>query len=232
MSIKSDVQKASPGEYVILFDLDATALGGGIHYFTQSCYEAAPVVFRNITYTPIDIEAEGFETTAKGTLPRPKLRISNVTKALLAAVVSWDDLRCAELTRWRTFRHYLPLGSPLDCFPPDVFRIERKTAQNKRYIEWELASLMDFTGRKLPRGQMLRDYCDHAYRRWTGAEFDYAKASCPYSGESCFDALGQATTPDLDRCGKRLSDCKLRFTGKTPLPTRAFPGLGRTSAAA
>ncbi|MGQ7245512.1 hypothetical protein ACUN9V_18890, partial [Salinicola sp. V024] len=49
-----------------------------------------------------------------------------------------------------------------------------------------------------------------------------------YTGSACFDQQGDAVDDESkDVCGKRLSDCRVRFGANNPLPTRAMPGLAR-----
>ena len=88
---------------------------------------------------------------------------------------------------------------------------------------------MDQEGRKLPGRQVLKDACTHIYRFPDGmGDFDYTNATCPYVGTDYFEATGASTNdPALDKCGKKLSDCRLRFGQHGVLPTRAFPGVAR-----
>jgi len=315
--LSSDQQKLDVGQYIVLFALDARMLGDTVYYFTQGVYTTGVVRWRSLSggivdYTPIDIKAEGFEVTGQGTLPRPKLSISNVSKTLLGAANTYDGLLGAHLYRYRTLKKYL-VGEPKEDlnahWPVDIYEVERKTTQNKFMIEWELKALLDNQGRKIPKRQVIRDTCEHRYRIYRGSGFVYTKATCPYADEyspeknitgillanPCrvsvsshgyktgnmiylsetiggttqlrgwfgkityntehtffldgvdatgftpwtsggtamlnppfFDDLGRVTTdPSKDKCGKRLSDCKLRFPGNLPLPTRAFPGVAK-----
>ena len=230
MSIANDSQKLDLGELIVLFYLDTTALGGPILYFTQSCYSATEVVWNGNTYVPIDIEADGFEVTGQGTLPRPKIKVGNASLAIGAAAIQYQDLLGSMVTVTRTLKKYLDgeaSADPTAHWPLDVYSVERKTAHNKFYIEWELVSLMDCEGRKIPGRQILRDACTHIYRYWDGADWDYTEATCPYTDTNYFDANGTACAEALDRCGKRLKDCELRFPSPLPLPTTAFPAVAR-----
>lgn len=230
--LNQTIQQPDVGAYVVLYKLDLTPIdqSAGKLYFTQSCYESSSVRFDGHTYTPIDIVAEGFEVNGRGTLPRPKMRIANVALAMSSAVIAWNDILGAIVTRIRTLRKYLDGESDADpnaFFPPDIYVVERKTAHTKVAIEWELSAILDYEGVKLPRRQILRDYCCWIYRRYIDDAFDYTYADCPYTGTSYYDALGQITTIDKDVCGKRISDCQLRFPGKQILPTASFPGVAR-----
>lgn len=188
------------------------------------------VRFQGQDYQPLPIEAEGFAWTGRGAPPRPRLRVANIGGVLGGLLGPGGDLLGATLTRLRTFRRFLdgePDADPSAHFEPDIWRLERKTRQDAVLVEWELASVLEQEGRRLPGRQMLRDLCSHSYRRWTGSSFDYAAASCPYTGAAAFTEAGVPTWSSGDRCGKRLGDCQLRFGVGAVLPTRAFPGLGR-----
>ena len=234
-AIAEDVQRASLDAIVTMYALDATALGESVvYYFTQSTEGATYVQWQNVTYTPVDIEAEGFDLNAKGPLPRPKLRIGNALRIIAATVLTYDNFQGAKVTRKRTLKKYLddqPGADPTAAFPDEVFFIDRKTAHNKRYIEWELRCLMDLEGTFLPSRQILRT-CSHIYRVYVGSAFVYTAATCPFTTESAYwTALDQVTAaPAEDRCGKRLSSCKLRCTvvnGFAALPFWGFPSVAR-----
>jgi len=234
MSIPATVQAPSVGRLVVLFDLDLAPLGGEVLRFTNNVDAGgATVQWRGHIYVPAEFEADGFEWSGKGALPRPRLRVSNVNRVFSAAIVEFADLLGARVTRWRTFERYLDNGAEPDPdahLQPDIYVVERKLAQNKVFVEFELAAAMDQQGRKLPGRQVLRGYCGHRYRRWDAAEgsFDYQQATCPYAEAAMFDRQGNVTAdPAADACGKRLSDCRLRF-GAAALPTLAFPGVART----
>jgi lambda family phage minor tail protein L len=223
-------QQFQTDDLVILYQLDATALGDTVYRFTSSAHHDGPVVFGGATYAPVPVESQGWEWNGQGPLPRPTITLANVNKLFGAAAIAFDDLRGATLTRIRTFRRFLDNGDDPDgdaFLPLDIYRIERKTSQNKIALTWELASVFDQEGVLLPRRQVLQTACTHRYRVWNGTAFDYTRATCPYAGAALFRRNGQPTTdPALDMCGKRLSNCQQRF-GSQPLPTRAFPGVNR-----
>ena len=257
--IASDVQEFDLGEYVELFELDLTSLGGGItritsHTNVASVGEstgmdlgtedmylgsdrmvmggagsvASPVQFNGNTYTPINCRAMGFEFTSKNQLPRPRFQVSVVGDtgyALRILIRDYDDLIGIPFTRRRTFSQYLG-GTGQPELPQDIYVIERKVTQNNIYIEWELSAFMDYEGKKIPSRLILRDNCTHVYRIYSGGSFDYTDVTCPYTGLGYYDINGNATTIDQDKCGKKITDCKLRFPND-PLPTRQFPGVSR-----
>lgn len=242
-AIARTAQSLTPGDRVNLYILDLAPIGvGQVFYITDSTQKEAdgtyqPLRFGGVEYTPVDIKTSGWELTGQGPFPRPKVSISNALDFLAGLLYQFDDLVGANFSRVRTYRHFLdgaPGADPTAYYPPDIYRIEQKTKQNSTEIEFVLAAAVDQQGLTIPRRKMLRDTCTHTYRiPKPGGGFDYTKATCPYAGAACFDASGKPTTPDKDQCGLLLSDCRLRFRPnggtKQPLPTRAFPGLVRTT---
>ncbi|MDY6958074.1 MAG: phage minor tail protein L [Halobacteriota archaeon] len=228
--IASDVQEFDLGEFIELYELDLSSLGGGTTRITSHTYSASPISFNGNAYTPINCKAEGFEFTSKNQLPRPTFTVSVVGdtgNALRTLIRNYDDLIGIPFTRRRTFSQYLGgIGQPE--LPQDVYSIERKVQQNNLFVKWELSAFMDHEGKKIPARLVLRDNCTHVYRIYSGGSFDYSKATCPYTGANYYDINGDVVTdPADDKCGKKLTDCKLRFPSD-PLPTRQFPGVSRT----
>jgi len=189
------------------------------------------MVYNGNSYIPIAFEAEGFEWNGQGSLPQPRIKVSNVNKILLSAVIGVNDLLGATFTRIRTFRKFLDDGvspDPSAIYPKEIYTITRKAVHNKIYIEFELGASIDQEGVMIPARLCLRNLCTHRYRVWdadTGA-FDYTNATCPYTELASFTKTNVFTsTSSEDKCGKNLDSCRLRF-GNNPLPTRAFPGIG------
>jgi lambda family phage minor tail protein L len=237
-ALASDVQSSEPGEYVVLFDLDCTDIGGITYYFTPNTITDATsevstsVFFNGVEYQPLDVKLEGFEVTSEGTQPRPKISVANVNLTFASLVTSLNDLVGAKLTRRRTFKKYLdgePEADPTAQFPVDIYIVDRKVGHNKYMIQWELTSFLDLTGQYIPRRQILRDTCTHRYRIYSGGSFVYTGVTCPYTGTDYFDEDGEIVVdPEDDKCGRRISDCQLRYPLDTDeLPTRAFPGVAR-----
>lgn len=207
--------------------------------FSPDCLEdGSPVVFGGYTYTLFPIEADGFERGSEGTLPTPTLRVSNVLGGVSSIVQEYNDLVGATVRRIRTFRKFLddqPTADSDSYFPIDEYIVNRKTSQNKVFVEWELRSVLDLEGKYIPKRVCLRNICTHRYRLWRvndglpmGGQFDYSCAECPYTGDTFFMKDGSPTNlPSEDSCGKRLSDCKKRFGDTAELPFGGFPGMAR-----
>jgi lambda family phage minor tail protein L len=169
----------------------------------------------------------GFEFSAGGQLPRPQMVVSNVTGAITALVLAYNDLLGAKVTRKRTMTKYLdavnfiggvnPNADPDAEFNDDIFFIERKTTENNQAVSFELSASFDVQGVKLPRRQIIQNICPWKYR---GAE-------CGYTGTNYFDSNDNSVaSSSLDVCGKRLSSCELRFGTNLELPFGGFPAAG------
>ena len=162
MTLESRIQKFDPGELVTMFVIDLSALGGDIFRITPGPLDGEVVQFDGNSYLPVPIDATGFSTSTKGSLPRPSLRISTLASLVNAAVVEFDDLLGATVYRIRTFAEFLDNGTnpdPSATFPIDVYRVERKSNQNKVFIEWELRSGQDINPEVIKRSiSMLKSH--------------------------------------------------------------------------
>lgn len=244
--INAEIQKLSMDAVVVLFEIDATEVGGEIYRFTPSPFvpdpdapAPQPVQWRGEMWGPVPMETSGWEVSGKGTLPAPVLKVSNVGLTFSGLAIRYGDFLGCPVIRHRTFARYLdgmPDADPEVEFDPDVFQIAQKTGQNKLFVEWKLGPAIDVQGRLLPGRSVLQGYCPLRYRRWdaTAGEFDYSRATCPFTGDTnggaMFDEHGSPVMdPALDRCAKRINiGCKLRFPTQA-LPFGGFPGVGRFS---
>jgi lambda family phage minor tail protein L len=230
-TLASDVQKPTTSGLVELYEIDTAIYGGSIYRLTPSTQDGATVYFNSLQYFPAPIKGIGFEVSGNEKSPRPTLQMAP-TDLIRAAVATYNNLIGAKVTRIRTLEKYLDgqvTADPTAKFPLNVNRISRVIGRTKTLIEWELSSYIDIETVMLPRRQVLRDACLAEYRYYdsdTGT-FDYTSATCPYEGTSYFTAAGAVTTdPAADQCGRKLSDCKLRFPDLI-LYTWAFPGVSR-----
>ncbi len=228
MTLARDIQTLEPGSVVDLFEIDLTGLGGSILYFHPGRNGLlSSVVWNGHEYIAFPILAEGFEASGNGKMPRPTVRVANVTGLISAALRDFDDLIGCKVTRRRTLAKYLdavnfPGGvnasaDPTQEFPPEVWFVDRKSSESKMVVEFELAASWDVQGVLLPRRQAIANTCNWRYR----------SADCGYTGGAVANGNDVATA-DLaqDQCGKRLASCKLRFGEFAVLPFGAFPAVG------
>lgn len=236
----SELQKIAPSSIIELFELQLiTALHGSstIYRFHAGSNMASngELVWNSNSYQRFPIEVEGFEYTGTGSLPRPKIKVSNIlgtVTTILATVnstTSGNDLTGATLTRIRTMARYIdganftggtnPYGTPDPSaeFPREIYKVARKSAENRQIVEFELAAAFDLVGVRAPKRQCIANICQWVYR----------SAECSYAGTNYFDANDAAVASAAsDVCGKRLTSCKLRFGATAELPYGSFPGIG------
>lgn len=192
--ITSEASLLSPSSLVVLFEIDIEqiALDQGIsveqnakifRFHNNVKLINTSIKFKGNSYIVAPINAEGFEITSKGTLPTPKLSLTvgeegipimNIFKSNLSKL---GDFVGAKVTRIRTFAKYLdienwpqgdiPEGFSPDSkaeFPRDIYYIERKSSENKFGIEFELGSILDVEGVKLPGRLVFANRCAWQYR--------------------------------------------------------------------
>lgn len=232
-----EAQKLAPSALIELYTLDTTMLTniygtpgtGDVLTFCSGNLGEQPVRFAGVAYQPMPIEASGFEWNGQGKLPRPKLKIANLSGLAGGLAYQFNDLLGAELTRLRTFEDFLdgkPDADSTAAFEIDSFRVDRKSSQTKAYVEFELAAAFDQQGVRLPKRQVLRDACSYTYRVFFNGAF--RPGTCPYTGNGRFDEFDAAVpTQAEDKCSHRLSGCLARYGRGTPLPFGGFPGVAQ-----
>jgi lambda family phage minor tail protein L len=218
----SDLQSIAPSAIIELFQLELNATQHGVnetYYFhagTDATGSNGDIVWDGQAYLAFPIEATEFEYTGTGSLPRPKLRVSNIYGTITGIILTLPNgLEGAKVTRIRTLARYIdgvnfpggtnPLGTPDPTaeFPREIYYIDRKASENRDLIEFSLAAAFDLVGVRAPKRQCVGNVCQWTYR---GPE-------CGYAGNAFFNfndvpvgAIGQ------DVCGKRLRSCELRFS--------------------
>jgi len=245
--LTSALQGIAPGALIELFQLELNVAQHGVaetYYFHAGTNESGygSVVWDGDSYMALPIEVEGFEYSGQGTLPRPKMRISNLMGTITALILTLPEgLEGAKLTRIRTLGRFLDavnfssgsyvLGDywvvgyasgtsatadPYAEFPREIYFVDRKSAENRDVIEFELASAFDMAGVRAPKRQCI-----------TRCQWVYRSAECSYTGTNYFNvsdvAVGNASE---DVCGKRVDSCKARFGQNAELPHGGFVGIG------
>lgn len=227
-AIASEIQKLSPSAVIELFEIDATNLGAGVLRFHAGTNELRQnVVWQGQEYIRFPVQVTGFEMSGQGTLPRPRMKVSNVLSAITALLLQYEDLVGAKITRKRTLARYLDAvnfdggvndtADPDAAYPDDVYFIDRKSTETKDLVEFELASSLDLAGVRIPRRQVVANLCVWEYR---GGE-------CGYTDTRRY-TIDDVETSDAnqDRCGKRVTSCKKRFGEGGALPYGGFPSAG------
>ena len=176
--IITDLQKINPSAIIELFTIttDAALHGSAQTYRFHNGTNLnanADIIWAGNQYLKMPIQAEGF-AFQKGQLPRPTLTISNalgtITAILLNVnqVTTGNDLTGATVTRIRTLARYLdainfpggtnPLGTPDPTaeFPQEIYKIDRKSTENREVVQFELAAVFDLAGIRAPKRQCTR----------------------------------------------------------------------------
>ena len=171
---------------------------------TDDIVSAYSIYYNGHTYLPLPIEATGFEFKGDGGLPRPTIRVanlnSNITQLLLGVneVTPGNDLNGAQVTRIRTLSRFLdgsnwengvnPYGNPSTAdaaqMPQEVYYIDRKVAETRDFVEFEMVSSLDLANARAPRRLVMQNLCQWKYR---GKE-------CGYTGTADFTPVGQTVT--------------------------------------
>tara|TARA_Y100001963_G_C6766411_1_gene442527 strand:+ start:562 stop:1455 length:894 start_codon:yes stop_codon:yes gene_type:complete len=232
-SVYEDVSILAPNAIIDLFEMRLNNdLHGSndIYRWHDGCNANinGNITWNSNTYTRQPIKADGFEYTNTGTLPRPNLTIANLdgTMTTLLLLVnnttSGNDLGGAEVRRIRTLKKFLDGESTADPhaqWPTEIWYIDRKSAENREVVIFELASKLDLPGIEIPKRQLIGNIC----------QWEYRSSECSYTGSNFWNVEDQSvSTLAEDRCGKRLDSCKLRFGNNAELPFGSFPTAGRT----
>jgi phage-related protein len=238
----SDLQQVAPSAVIELFQLELNAAQHGAnetYYFHAGVNTNSnnDIVWNSQSYMAFPIEATDFEYTGTGSLPRPKLRVSNIFGTITALILSLPNgLEGAKVTRIRTLARYLDSVN----FPPselllledgDTLLLEDgggigleadnptadPTAEFPReiyYIDRKAGENRDAIEFELAAAFDLvgvrapKRQCVSNVCQWK-----YRGPECGYVGNAYFDfndaAVGLAAQ---DVCGKRLRSCELRFS--------------------
>ena len=177
-AIVSNLQNTNPSAIIELFtlQLDSSLHGATTIYrfhAGSSLKDNGEIVWAGNSYQRFPIKAEGF-AFRKGQLPRPTLTVSNALGTISAILLSvntttaGNDLTGATVTRIRTLARFLdadnfpgdinPYGTPDSTaeFPQEIYKIDRKSAENRDTVQFELASVLDLAGIRAPNRQCTR----------------------------------------------------------------------------
>ena len=166
------------------------------------------ILWQGQPYQPLPIEVDGFEYNGTGQLPRPTVRVSNLLGSISALLLGvneitpGNDLTGAKFIRIRTLSRFLdpknfqsqvnPYGTPAnEEMPREIYYIDRKSAENREVVEFELASVFDLAGVRAPKRQVISNICQWKYR---GAE-------CGYNGTNYLTNM----TTRLAQCQQLIS---------------------------
>lgn len=213
MSFNHQIQQPTVQGFITLYELDARKLGGDVYRFHGHAHVGndGKIIWQGQEFIAIAITAEGLEVRGDGKASTPTLTIHNdiggVPQALRLLCLRFGDFAGARLKVIHTLAEYL--DSPNSQADEQNYRtalwyIEQKTSETNATTTFELSNPVDFEGQKIPVRQ-ITSYCHWAVcGKYRGEE-------CNYISPQRFTNDGKPTdNPELDKCGGRLSDCKLR----------------------
>ena len=175
----SDIQKVNPSAIIELFTLTLdNALHGAttVYRFHAGTNLDAngKIVWAGNEYLRFPVQATGF-AYQRGQVPRPTLSVSNMGTPSISAILltvnqttAGNDLTGAKVVRIRTMARFLdaanfsgatnPFGTPDPTaeFPQEIYYIDRKKAENREVVSWELAAVFDLAGIRSPKRQCTR----------------------------------------------------------------------------
>ena len=180
-AVFSNLQSINPSAIIELFTLQlSTSLHGSNDIFRfhagSSLNANGEIVWDGDSYLRFPIQVSGF-AFQKGQLPRPKMTVSNagiipgsgIISAILLSVnetTAGNDLTGATVTRIRTLAKFIDAvnfadntnatADPNAEFPREVYGVDRKSAENREVVEFELAAPTDLAGIRIPGRQATR----------------------------------------------------------------------------
>ncbi len=170
--VMSEQVKFSPSALLELFVLDGTAIGlSTIYYFANGTNPLQqPIVFNGITYTPFPIAMTDMSLDGKGSLPRPKITVSNINGFVSALLLQNQQLNGATFIRRRVWAKFIDSSNfpgglspyspdPTAAYPDEPWIVNRKVTENPQIVQWELTSPIGLQNVRLPRRQIVANIC-------------------------------------------------------------------------
>lgn len=173
------------------------------------------IIFNGQTYEPMALQVSGLEMRSDGKASAPTLSMANNIKDIQGAVTAYclqfGDFAGAKIKVITTLAKYLDAenfsqGNPTASNEAEnqLWFIEQKTSENMEQVTFELSNPIDFEGQRIP----MRQISSQCHWCMMG---DYRGEECGYTGAAMFTEKNEPTdNPALDKCGGRLSSCKIR----------------------
>jgi len=173
------------------------------------------IIWQGKTFSAMAIQADGMEMNSTGRASSPTLSMANnidgLQNAVSAYCLQFNDFAGARLTVISALAKYLDAenfsqGNPTASNEAEnqLWFIEQKTSENKEQVTFELSNPIDFEGQRIP----IRQISSQCHWCMMG---NYRGEDCGYTGAAMFTEKNEPTdNPALDKCGGRLSSCKIR----------------------
>lgn len=203
----------NPDSFVDLFEIyiDETI---GIFRFHAGKNFTKSIIFRGNAYIPVPVDFSGFEFSSDGKQNRPTIRVANIDGYITDYIKNKNDLVNSKIKRIKVFVRNLDDENFSDgknpffgyrtkrnsvfgygqSFYEDNYVINKKTQENKYYIEFDLSSPLDLENQTIPNRKISDNLCSWKYR---GCGCNYGKIPWePVGGQKFF--IGNNTTPILE----------------------------------
>jgi lambda family phage minor tail protein L len=188
---------------------DKLYIHGGTNGINSSIY------WQGVEYLPFPIQSSEFESKGDGSLPRPKLAVSNQDFFISNLIRRYNNLVGAKIVRKRTFLKFLddvnfsegknPYGSadPNAGLEDQVFFILRRESETRAFVNFELASPLEIENVTFPKRTVMARYCS----------FHYRGNGCRYMGEPVADENDRRLSLPTDFTKGSL--IRRKYTGTT-----------------
>lgn len=165
------------------------------------------VIWQGIQYLPIPVESEGFGVFGDGTLPRPKIKVSNNNKIVTYFLGKYKDFKNARVFRKKVFLKHLDdvnfdgnnpfgLANSDSEISEEKYYIGQKVQENKSFVEFELNLPLDLDNFDINHRTVNAKYCYWQYR---GLGCRYADLPVEMEdGEAFTDSNGSIITLNSD----------------------------------
>ena len=193
-AVNREATLLAPTALINLYILDLNPIGVNeiiyAHDGASSSRNFAAIVFAGQSYMAFPVLLESMAYTGDGSVPRPKLHLSNINGFISQFLLQNQDIIGAKITRRRVFARFLdavnfPGGvspytpDPTAAYPDEIFFLNRKITENRMTVSFELATAFELDGVKLPNRPLLALICPIRYRDPT---------TCGYSGPPISDS--------------------------------------------
>lgn len=232
--VQRELSKLEIDAPVFLYKFDLVPIGAAeTYYFSPQLLNGANILMGGQAYQYAAVHiGEIVQDGAGDATNSVTLTLTNKDRFASTLCTLHKDCVGAKITRIQTLRSFLDgqsLANPAAYIRRHVFIVDRKSALDDEYAQFELRSMSSITGKSIPKQVCLKNICTRTYRVWNGAA--YIMGSCPYAGAAKFTRAGASTAdPYLDQCSFDMKGCDLRYPDVVdgePKPLWAFPGMQR-----
>jgi len=188
------------------------------------------ITWQGIEYVPVPIESEGFGVFGDGTLPRPKIKVSNNNKLITFLLGKYKDFKNASISRTKVFVKHLDdanfdgqnpfgLANTESEISTEKYLIGQKVQENKAFVEFELNLPLDLDNFDINYRTVNAKYCYWTYRG-LGCQYE-GKPVEQEDGSAFVNALGERVvldaTEEMIRTGQLFYEAEKQYNVGEPV---------------